>query len=294
MFVLAQAQLAQGVVQDALAVCRDIVRSRRQDGKDTAYYESVALMVQICKASNGDMEAAVYSKMLPADYEPPTFVLPKFGKTLTPPPQRSAPSVPLSNDSAQDIIALTPSTRPASARPPPPPRVRSTSTSRKASEASEPVAIGCTSAAINGLAPDQARPSETARRTLLDTCFSIDDASFNPHKALLEAIEKDRPKVVAALLEGWVTKPDFPMSAFIPWKSSSKPFTPTYRSASLLSEHGADTALHRAARYGRVEMLKTFFVQRPEEAKAALVLACLLYTSPSPRDGLLSRMPSSA
>ena len=25
-----------------------------------------------------------------------------------------------------------------------------------------------------------------------------------------------------------------------------------------------------------------------------LVLACLLYTSPSPRDGLLSRMPSSA
>ena len=27
---------------------------------------------------------------------------------------------------------------------------------------------------------------------------------------------------------------------------------------------------------------------------AALELACLLYTSPSPRDGLLSRMPSSA
>ena len=26
----------------------------------------------------------------------------------------------------------------------------------------------------------------------------------------------------------------------------------------------------------------------------ALILTCLLYTSPSPRDGLLSRMPSSA
>ena len=26
----------------------------------------------------------------------------------------------------------------------------------------------------------------------------------------------------------------------------------------------------------------------------AMVLSCLLYTSPSPRDGLLSRMPSSA
>ena len=30
------------------------------------------------------------------------------------------------------------------------------------------------------------------------------------------------------------------------------------------------------------------------EATADLVCACLLYTSPSPRDGLLSRMPSSA
>ena len=28
--------------------------------------------------------------------------------------------------------------------------------------------------------------------------------------------------------------------------------------------------------------------------KSALKIACLLYTSPSPRDGLLSRMPSSA
>ena len=30
------------------------------------------------------------------------------------------------------------------------------------------------------------------------------------------------------------------------------------------------------------------------ESGEALSLACLLYTSPSPRDGLLSRMPSSA
>ena len=29
-------------------------------------------------------------------------------------------------------------------------------------------------------------------------------------------------------------------------------------------------------------------------ARAAIVHSCLLYTSPSPRDGLLSRMPSSA
>ena len=31
-----------------------------------------------------------------------------------------------------------------------------------------------------------------------------------------------------------------------------------------------------------------------EKDAAAILLVCLLYTSPSPRDGLLSRMPSSA
>lgn len=284
MFILAQAQLAQGMVEDALAVCREIVRSRRQDGKDTTYYESVALMVQICKASNDDIEAAVYAKMLPTDYEPPRFVLPRPKKASRLPalPQRSAPSPPLSADFTQDIIPPAPSTR-SVAGSPQLPRIPSTSIPRKASEATEPVAIRRTSTTIIGLAPDQPRPSESARRTLLETGISssIDDASFSPHKALLEAIEKDKPKVVAALLEGWVTKPDFPMSAFIPWKSSSKPFTPTYRRASLLAEHGADTALHAAARYGRVDMLKTFFVQRPEEAKTALVLAIgLAQTTP--------------
>ena len=38
----------------------------------------------------------------------------------------------------------------------------------------------------------------------------------------------------------------------------------------------------------RGEAAKTLGMLEPE------VLACLLYTSPSPRDGLLSRMPSSA
>ena len=32
----------------------------------------------------------------------------------------------------------------------------------------------------------------------------------------------------------------------------------------------------------------------PPNSEVALAVACLLYTSPSPRDGLLSRMPSSA
>ena len=36
------------------------------------------------------------------------------------------------------------------------------------------------------------------------------------------------------------------------------------------------------------------FVEKPSSQLAAEYIACLLYTSPSPRDGLLSRMPSSA
>ena len=35
-------------------------------------------------------------------------------------------------------------------------------------------------------------------------------------------------------------------------------------------------------------------VNKAEAAHKSLFVACLLYTSPSPRDGLLSRMPSSA
>ena len=40
------------------------------------------------------------------------------------------------------------------------------------------------------------------------------------------------------------------------------------------------------------QALKTAFIEQSEGQ--ALFLPCLLYTSPSPRDGLLSRMPSSA
>ena len=43
-------------------------------------------------------------------------------------------------------------------------------------------------------------------------------------------------------------------------------------------------------------MAKEFFISEEEEAiqNEAIMVICLLYTSPSPRDGLLSRMPSSA
>ena len=36
------------------------------------------------------------------------------------------------------------------------------------------------------------------------------------------------------------------------------------------------------------------YVEKAQGIKKVDVITCLLYTSPSPRDGLLSRMPSSA
>ena len=46
----------------------------------------------------------------------------------------------------------------------------------------------------------------------------------------------------------------------------------------------------------KIEQAKIEFTTRIDEAKtkASTIIGCLLYTSPSPRDGLLSRMPSSA
>ena len=53
-----------------------------------------------------------------------------------------------------------------------------------------------------------------------------------------------------------------------------------------------------AARHGHLEILKLLISEgcelNDEICRFAAYNGCLLYTSPSPRDGLLSRMPSSA
>ena len=49
--------------------------------------------------------------------------------------------------------------------------------------------------------------------------------------------------------------------------------------------HGYDTVLHRDV---GIKILRDQFIQDKD------FVACLLYTSPSPRDRSLSRMPSSA
>ena len=59
----------------------------------------------------------------------------------------------------------------------------------------------------------------------------------------------------------------------------------------LLTNDGDLTHLLTHPRFG-VE--KSYFVEVEGSPSPAAIRACLLYTSPSPRDGLLSRMPSSA
>ena len=55
--------------------------------------------------------------------------------------------------------------------------------------------------------------------------------------------------------------------------------------AAIAKEAGVDDYLAEATPEAKMRLIKD------EQAKGKL---CLLYTSPSPRDGLLSRMPSSA
>ena len=66
--------------------------------------------------------------------------------------------------------------------------------------------------------------------------------------------------------------------------------------AGVLSAYGMGQARQRQWRQGAVRRpLETSVVPAlTQQLEGALADACLLYTSPSPRDGLLSRMPSSA
>ena len=68
-----------------------------------------------------------------------------------------------------------------------------------------------------------------------------------------------------------------------------------YGTATLADmQKGVEAAAARTAEQGGLSVGVTFFQSNSEGALIDRVQSCLLYTSPSPRDGLLSRMPSSA
>ena len=54
------------------------------------------------------------------------------------------------------------------------------------------------------------------------------------------------------------------------------------------------TVLEASAGTGKTFTIAALTARYVAEGRAELSQLCLLYTSPSPRDGLLSRMPSSA
>ena len=71
-------------------------------------------------------------------------------------------------------------------------------------------------------------------------------------------------------------------------------FLPKVKLEIIVADDMLDTALEAiksAAHTGRIGDGKIFV---SDVAEAIRIRTCLLYTSPSPRDGLLSRMPSSA
>ena len=60
-----------------------------------------------------------------------------------------------------------------------------------------------------------------------------------------------------------------------------------------MTYHAPVNAMQFLLRHG-VDLDKIVAMPKFEDATDELIGDCLLYTSPSPRDGLLSRMPSSA
>ena len=77
-------------------------------------------------------------------------------------------------------------------------------------------------------------------------------------------------------------------SEVIPYMPQTEIATMTYSLPKLVNENGGQTRIF-IPKYGIIN-------ERRHQLHEVIRLSgiCLLYTSPSPRDGLLSRMPSSA
>ena len=76
-----------------------------------------------------------------------------------------------------------------------------------------------------------------------------------------------------------------------------KTFTATAIALALVAISGCAQAESKGRDMKRADVeniIKEYLMENPEILREALIELCLLYTSPSPRDATLSRMPSSA
>ena len=64
--------------------------------------------------------------------------------------------------------------------------------------------------------------------------------------------------------------------------------------ADILGSEGGSKTFAKQANDAEIQALMTQLFELEAAQETDQALTCLLYTSPSPRDGLLSRMPSSA
>lgn len=82
----AQVLLRQGLFDSASRQCKKTLHGRRRlGGKDSAYYESVALLAAIYEAQGDEIEALTYASFLPSDFAKPNFKLPNPGLALRQP-----------------------------------------------------------------------------------------------------------------------------------------------------------------------------------------------------------------
>ena len=72
---------------------------------------------------------------------------------------------------------------------------------------------------------------------------------------------------------------------------------PVAEATAAIGRHSLTQIIEKARQLG-IEVVygdtDSVFLKNPTEEQIQELITCLLYTSPSPRDGLLSRMPSSA
>ena len=106
--------------------------------------------------------------------------------------------------------------------------------------------------------------------------------------ALMAAQEEITPMPDFAVFADTQAEPPH-VYEWLKWLETKLPFPVHYVTKGNLTEESLKVKIRKADGGERVNNLIPFFGLIP-----GYTYPCLLYTSPSPRDGLLSRMPSSA